>query len=73
MRQPSPHAHLSVSVPDVRVLQDEGTRLLCLIAGKEIWVPLEAMRRGSHVWAVGDRGMLSVARWFAERASLLEN
>jgi hypothetical protein len=62
---------LSVSFPDVRVLQDEGTRLLCIIAGNEVWVPVAAMRRGNEVWAVGDRGTLIVARWFAERANLL--
>jgi hypothetical protein len=72
MQQQRPPDHVSVSFPDVSVLQDEGNRLLCVIADKEVWVPVAAIRRGSQVWAVGDCGTLSVARWFAVRARLLE-
>jgi hypothetical protein len=72
MQQQRHPDHVSVSFPDVSVLQDEGNRLLCVIADREVWVPVAAIRHSNQVWAVGDRGTLSVARWIAVRARLLE-
>ena len=60
----------SVGFTDARVLDDAGNRLLCRIAGKEVWVPVAAIRQGSKVWAVEDCGTLIVADWFVARVSL---
>ncbi len=62
--------HVPVRFRDVTILQDAGTRLLCLIEDKRVWVPVTAMRLGTEVWTVGDHGTLVISHWWAVRAGL---
>ena len=47
--------------------------LLCVIAGKRVWVTLGNRRRGSEVQKRGDRGTLVVSKAFAIKNGLWEN
>ena len=60
----------SVRVADVEVIVDGGTALLCVIDGKQVWVPVLEMKYGSEVAKVGDRGKLVISRWLAEQVGL---
>ena len=60
----------AVRVADVEVIGDGGTALLCVIDGKQVWVPVLEMKYGSQVAKVGDRGKLVISRWLAEQVGL---
>lgn len=58
-------ADSSVQFDDVEVLRDGGLALLCVIGGKQVWVPKAQMLPGSQLTKAGDRGRLVVPDWFA--------
>jgi hypothetical protein len=61
----------SVRFDPVEVLRDSGLALLCLINGKECWVPKAQILPGSRVRGPGDRGPLVVPEWFAADQGLV--
>ena len=60
----------SVRFADVAVIRDGGTALLCMIEGREVWVPVLEMQYGSEVAKIGDCGRLVISRQFAEQVGL---
>jgi len=60
----------SVRFADVEVIRDGGTALLCMIEGREVWVPVLEMQYGSEVAKVGDRGRLVISRRLAQQIGL---
>jgi hypothetical protein len=69
-----PHADQRALFDGVEVV-DETPRhaLLCVIAGKRIWVTLGNRRKGTEVQKRGDRGTLVVSKAFAIKNGLWEN
>ena len=60
----------SVRFAGVKVNRDDGTALLCMIEGREVWVPVLEIKYGSEVAKVGDRGKLVISRRLAEQVGL---
>lgn len=53
-----------------RVLRESERAILCRIGKADVWVPKSVIDEDSEVSAMGDKGTLAVARWFAEREGL---
>jgi hypothetical protein len=52
------------------VLRESERAILCKIDKAQVWVPKSVIGEDSQVRAMGDKGTLAVARWFAEREGL---
>ena len=60
-----------VAVPNVLAVSN-GIVLICALpSGRRIGVPFDQIGPTSEVWKPGDRGTLSVLRWFAQEHELL--
>ena len=53
-----------VELGEVEVLIETDLALLCLIQGKEVWIPREQIQ-DRESWCTGHRGKLVVPRWLA--------
>ena len=53
-----------VELGEVEVLIETDLALLCLVSGKEVWIPREQIQSRDH-WHAGHRGKLVVPRWLA--------
>lgn len=54
---------------DVRIVRSTAPALLCLIGGRETWLP--RMHIAGKLWCTGDRGKLLVRRWVARDRQLI--
>ncbi len=54
----------------VEVVIETEVALLCVVRGKEVWVPREHVVN-PEMWRAGERGTLVVPRWLAVRKGLL--
>jgi hypothetical protein len=52
-----------VELPDVAVLDQDVSTVLCLIGGRRVSVPSLLVQSGTTVQHRGDRGMLVIPRW----------
>lgn len=52
-----------VAFEDARVVRSTAPALLCLVQGREIWLP--RMHVAGKLWCAGDRGKLLIRRWVA--------
>jgi hypothetical protein len=56
-------------VEDVRAVRESEKAVLCELSdGTRHWVPKSQIDSLSDVKSLGDSGMLTVSRWWAERA-----
>ncbi len=55
-----------VEVEDVQCTKETEMALLCVIDGKEHWVPKSQVLDASEVCAEGDEGTLVVSAWIAK-------
>ena len=53
-----------VELGEVEVLIETDLALLCLVRGKEVWIPREQIRDRDG-WHAGHRGTLVIPRWLA--------
>jgi len=54
---------------DARVVRSTAPALLCLVQGREIWLP--RMHVAGKLWRAGDRGKLLIRRWVARERQLV--
>jgi len=59
-----------VTIPDVKALRETKLALLCLVRGKELWVPQSQIHDDSEVYEVGGEGKLVVKGWWAAKEGL---
>jgi hypothetical protein len=59
------------SIPNVRCVNRNTKAICCYWAGKERWVPLDAIHDDSDVWKPSQTGTLIVKRWWAEQEGLV--
>lgn len=52
-------------IDDVEAIGETALALLCLIDGKEVWIPQGQISDDSEVWKVGDKGTLVIPEWLA--------
>lgn len=64
---PRPTATLS----DAEALKETDAALLCLLDGKEVWIPKSQIDDDSEVWEEGQSGDLVVTEWFATKEGLI--
>ena len=60
-----------VEIEDVEVIAATEKAILCLIDGKQHWIPQSQIQPDSEVWKRGDKGTLVISRWIAEQKELL--
>jgi hypothetical protein len=65
-----PNERPTIAIDDVVALKETSLALLCLIDGKEHWLPKSVIHEDSEVSAEGDEGTLVVPEWFAEKEGL---
>lgn len=56
---------------DVTTKRETPDALLCVIEGKEYWIPKSQIDDDSEVVTHGDRGTLIVSQWIAEQKGLV--
>jgi hypothetical protein len=61
----------TVAFHDVHVVAESQLALCCHIGGRDYWIAPHRLLEGSSVAHFGDRGMVVVARQFAEDDGLL--
>jgi hypothetical protein len=61
----------TVELQNVKVVAESVLGLCCRITGRDHWIARHRLLTGSTVVHFGDRGILVVARQFAEERSLL--
>jgi len=61
----------TVEFCDVHVVAESELALCCHIMGRDFWIAPQHLLEGSSVARFGDRGMVVVARQFAEDLGLL--
>lgn len=54
------------SIDDVKCTRETGAAILCVIKGKEEWIPKSQVHDDSFVFRVGHEGKLVVTEWLAE-------
>jgi hypothetical protein len=59
-----------VEFDDVITKAETDLALLCVIDGKERWIPKSQISDNSEVWESGDIGKLIISPWFAEKEGL---
>ena len=58
-----------IAFEDVRIVRSTAPALLCLIGGREMWLP--RMHVAGKLWCAGDRGKLLIRRWVARDRQLI--
>lgn len=61
----------TVTLSDVEALKETDAALLCLIDGREVWIPKSQIDDDSEVWEEGQSGDLVVTEWFATKEGLI--
>ncbi len=61
----------TVELKDVTVVAESELGLCCRIMGRDHWITAHNLLNGSSITHFGDRGILIVARQFAEDGGLL--
>jgi len=67
---PTDDADDLVAFQDVRVIRATAPTLLCLIAGRSVWLPRGHI--SGKLWCTGDRGKLFIRRWVARDRQLID-
>jgi len=60
-----------VSFEHVRAIKQTASALLCVIEGKERWVPRSCVDDDSEVYQESQEGTLVVSEWWATKAGLV--
>ena len=60
-----------IEIEDVEVIADTEKAILCVIEGKQHWIPQSQVREDSEVWKKGDKGTLIISRWIAEQKDIV--
>lgn len=53
---------------EVLCKHETAAAILCVIDGKDVWVPKSQVDDDSDVWEKGGEGKLVVTQWWAEKA-----
>lgn len=59
-----------IEFEDVEVLHGTEKALCCLIALEEYWIPKSQISQRSEVQEKGDRGLLIITEWIADKKGL---
>ena len=51
-------------------LRETGQAILCVVRGRELWIPQSQITDDSEVWRAGHKGRLVITRWLAEQKGL---
>ncbi len=62
---------MAVEIEDVEVKKETEKALLCLIDGKELWIPKSQIDDDSEVFEEGHYGTLIITQWIAEQKELV--
>lgn len=60
-----------VEFENVEAIAATDKAVLCVIEGKQHWIPQSQIRPNSEVWKQGDKGTLVISRWIAEQKDLI--
>lgn len=60
-----------VEFEKVKVTKETDKALLCVIEGKEVWMPKSQIHEDSKVFKEGDEGTLTVSEWIATEKGLV--
>lgn len=60
-----------VRFDNVRAIKETEAALLCLIEGKEVWIPKSQITDDSEVYEDGHEGILVVTEWIAFEKGLI--
>lgn len=60
-----------VEVEDVEIIAETEKAILCVIDGKQHWIPQSQVRDDSEIWKKGDKGTLVISSWIAEQRGLV--
>lgn len=61
----------TVEFEGVTVLRASDNALLCIIDGKEVWIPQSVIHDDSDVYKMGTEGTLIIHEWFAIKKGLV--
>lgn len=56
---------------NVKCIKETAAALLCVIDGKEVWIPQSQVDDASEVYSVGDEGTLVITEWIATQKELI--
>ena len=59
-----------VTINDVRCISATDKALLCIIDGKQRWIPQSQVTDDSEVFEFGGEGKLTITGWFARKEGL---
>ena len=59
-----------VTIKGVTSIGESGHAVLCLVDGREIWIPKSQIHDDSEVFADDQTGKLVISAWLAERERL---
>jgi hypothetical protein len=58
-------------IEDVEAIRETDAALLCLIAGREVWIPKSQIHDDSEVWGEEQEGTLVIPEWLAKEKGLV--
>jgi hypothetical protein len=61
----------TVSIEDVKCIQETAAALLCVIDGDEVWIPKSQIHDDSEVYDEGSSGTLVITEWIAREKGLV--
>ena len=61
----------AVEIDDVTVETETDLALLCIIDGRQRWIPKSVLHEDSEISCAGDSGTIVLMRWFAEKEGLI--
>jgi hypothetical protein len=61
----------AVEIDDVTIETETDLALLCIIDGRQRWIPKSVVHEDSEVSGEGDTGTMVLMRWFAEKEGLI--
>lgn len=66
IRRPEFNMHNELAeIHDVTVMRVTEKAVLCMVDGKEVWIPQSQIHDDSEVWKEGDEGTLVIPEWLA--------
>lgn len=59
-----------VTLPGVRCIRETAHAILCVIDGRDVWIPQSQVHDNSEVFEQGHEGKLVITAWCAEQKGL---